>query len=129
MKHSKSDRLFVPLSAEPYEWFINGQKRWELRKYGRQYTEKHVWLNRRVELRYGYSNPNRSLWGTILAVHFADNLQEFFDQVFYKQVIPVANNLEEAIAISEGILRLPSDQSVPLLGFEVSLDHDGHSSS
>jgi ASC-1-like (ASCH) protein len=128
MKQISSDRLFVPLSADPYKWFSDGKKRWELRRYGRQYTEKHVWVNRRVELRHGYSDPSRSIWGTIVDVHSDDNLKDFFDKVPYNQVIPVANNLDEAIAISEEILKLPSDGSVPLLAFEVAIDDDNYSS-
>lgn len=125
----KFDRLFVPLSTEPYRWFNNGQKRWELRKYRGQYTEKHVRPNRKVELRRGYSNPNQALWGTIISVHLAEGLEEFFDRVPYEQVIPIADNLEEAIAISQKILQITPGQSVPVIGFEVSLDYDNHSST
>jgi ASC-1-like (ASCH) protein len=122
-----SNRLFVPLSAEPYQWFSSGQKHWELRRYGRQYTERHVWPHRTVELRHGYSDPNRSLWGTIVAVQRAENLKDFFDQVPYTQVIPSANSLKEAIITAKKILGLSSEQSGPVLGFEVSF-HDHHPS-
>lgn len=125
-KQGKSDRLFVPLSAEPYAWFKSGQKRWELRKYGRQYTEKYVRPNRKVELRHGYSDPNQALWGTIISFRITEDLKNFFDRVPYEQVIPIAQNLDDAIAISKKILQIAEDKPVPIIGFEVSLDYDNH---
>jgi hypothetical protein len=118
-----SDRLFVPLSAKPYNWFRYGQKKWELRKYGRQYTEKHVRPGRRVELRKGYSDPNNSLWGTILSVEVHENLDSFFDHVPYQEVIPTAKNQMEAIAEAQRILQLDSDELEPVLGFQVALEN------
>lgn len=124
-----SDRLFVPLASKPYQWFKSGQKQWELRRYGRQYTEKHVRPQRQVELRLGYSDPNQALWGTIIKVETAESLEDFFDRVPFKQVIPNAQNLDEAIATIEKILGLSSDCSSRVLGFEVLLNHAHHSFS
>jgi hypothetical protein len=117
-KHT--DRLFVPLSAEPYMWFETGKKRWELRRYGRQYTEKNVYPGRRVELRCGYSNPDRALWGTIVAVAYERDVKGFFDRVPFKEVIPSASSPAEAITMAENILNLDLDNSKPVLGFQVT---------
>jgi hypothetical protein len=58
------ERLFVPLSKEPYLDFKNNGKQVEIRKYGRNFTEKTVFSGRRVELRLGYSGNSR-MYGNI----------------------------------------------------------------
>jgi hypothetical protein len=116
------NRMFVPLATKPYQWFQGGKKRWELRKYGRQYTKNNVRPGRRVELRRGYADANRALWGTIVNVEFAQDVEQFFDRVSFKEVIPNAGSREEAITAATALLRMCEDSSEPLLGFEVSLD-------
>src|SRR5258708_2524794 len=74
----KSDRLFVPLADQPFAWFRSGHKKWELRRFGRQYTLKHVRVGRRVELRRGYRGPD-VLWGEILDVVEANGVDDFFN--------------------------------------------------
>lgn len=110
------DRLFVPLAEEPFNWFCSGEKKWELRRFGRQYTPKHVRKGRRVELRRGYRGPE-ALWGEILDVIQANGMDDFFNQVPFEEVIPVATSREQAIKIATDILRV--DLKTPLLGFAV----------
>lgn len=117
----KPDRLFVPLAKEPYLWFKSGKKRWELRKNQGQFTDKYVWPGRRVELRLGYRNPERALWGTVLNVVPANSIEEFFEKVSYKDVIPNAENATDAITIAQTILRLKPKQPRSILGFEIEL--------
>lgn len=87
------DRLFVPLNTEPFEDFKHNGKTFELRSYGRQYTEKHVYTGRRVEVRKGYSGE--SLWGTIGKVE-TGTLEEILTQVSYKLITPKAKNSTES---------------------------------
>lgn len=63
MTTAGQDRLFVPLSAQAFEWWKSGRKRWEVREDAPRWSPKHVYAGRRVELRRGYSGP--SLWGTL----------------------------------------------------------------
>jgi hypothetical protein len=112
----KADRLFVALSDQPFAWFRSGQKKWELRRFGRQYTPKHVRVGRRVELRRGYRGPD-VLWGEILDVIEAAGIDDFFNKVHFKEVIPVADSREQAIKIATDILKI--DRQTPLLGFAV----------
>lgn len=112
----KQDRLFVPLATQPFEWFKSGAKRWELRKLGRQYTPKHLRVGRSVELRKGYKGPD-SIWAAIIDVVEAANIEEFFDKVDYKEVIPVAEGREQAIEIASEILK--ADEGTPIIGFSV----------
>src|SRR5262245_24971523 len=91
----KTDRLFVPLAKQPFAWFRSGQKKWELRRFGRQYTRKHVRVGRLVELRRGYKGPD-ALWGEILDVVEANSVDDFYNKVHFKEVIPVANSREHA---------------------------------
>ncbi len=121
IEKSKNDRLFVPLSSEPYSWFQSGLKKWELRKYGRQYTEKHVYLGRRVELRRGYSDKTKVLWGVIEVVECANNLELFFGKVAFHEVIPVASNLQDAISQVALILRIHPNENLKLIGFKMKI--------
>ena len=116
------DRLFVPLSTEPHQWFESGRKNWELRKLARQFTEKHVRIGRLVELRRGYSDPSSSIWGTIDEVVVAQNLNEFFSRVNWENVLPESDSLEAAIQDALAILGLSSADDTPVIGFEIDTD-------
>ncbi len=116
----KERRVFVPLAKEPFRWFAEGHKKWELRRYGRQYTERHVKAGRHVELRHGYSS-NRSLWGVITDTVKAKSIRDFFARVDYGVVIPTAKSREEATQIAERILNIPENAEVPVFAFRVEL--------
>src|ERR1700722_9355871 len=72
---AKLDRLFVPLSTDPFNWFVLGKKKWELRRRGRQYTRHHVRVGPSVEFRRGYRGRD-ALWGEIVAGIEADSIEE-----------------------------------------------------
>ena len=118
---SVKDRLFVPLSSEPFRWFESGKKRWELRRYGRQYTERNIIPGRVVELRRGYQAGAGSLWGMIVEVVQAPSLDAFFDIVPYSDVIPPSQSREEAQRTAAEILNVAQTDS-PVLGFRVVLE-------
>jgi len=90
-----------------------------LRKYGRQYTDKHVYVDRPVEFRRGYSDRTHTLWGIIEQVEHAESLEIFFEKVPFGEVIPVALNLEDAISQAEKILNIQDNKHQPLIGFKV----------
>ena len=98
MTEVSKGRLFVPLSSEPYSWFLSGEKRWELRRYGRQYTVAHVREGRQVELRLGYRSQQQSLWGHIVRTVEANSLDSFFKEVPFRLVIPIAKRIPLARA-------------------------------
>ncbi len=72
MTTAGQDRLFVPLTAEAFGWWLAGGKCWEVRREAPRWSAKHVRVGRRVELRRGYSGP--SLWGTIIGIVRADDV-------------------------------------------------------
>jgi hypothetical protein len=113
-------RLFVPLARDPFRWFEEGRKQWELRRYGRQYTERHVKAGKRVELRYGYSSQ-RSLWGFIRDTLTAKSITDFFAQVDYRLVIPIAESRDQAIEIASRILKVRENE-IAVFAFRVELD-------
>jgi ASC-1-like (ASCH) protein len=113
------DRVFVPLADAPFRWFVSGRKRWELRRLGRQYTQKQLVPGRRVELRRGYNDKIAALWGRIAEVRVADNLSKFFDKVEFTQVIPEATTRADAVRIAAEII---GDASVPVIGFRIEPD-------
>lgn len=118
-----SDRLFVPLSSDPFAWFSSGKKTWELRKRGRQYTCSHVRRGRDVELRRGYTDAESALWGEIIDVIEADSIEAFFKCVHWHAVLPESGSLDEAIADACRILNIGKGEDAPVLGFKVELVH------
>jgi hypothetical protein len=114
-------RLFVPLASTPFEWFRTGLKRWELRRYGRQYTEQNIVPGREVELRRGYRSRADVLWGVVTRTIKATSLADFFDQVPFQLVIPTARDRSEAIDIAISILGTHAEEPAVLFGFEVEL--------
>lgn len=87
------DRLFVPLNKEPFEDFNSKGKTYELRSYGRNFTEKFVYEGRDVELRKGYSGE--ILWGKIGKVQIG-TLEEILSKVYFKKITPEADSEEKA---------------------------------
>lgn len=116
---TKLDRLFVPLSTAPFLWYEEGKKTWEIRYYGRQYTEKHVYPGRKVELRFGYSNPKKAIWGEIKQVLTARSIDDMLDTISYKEIIPVAENKTDALIRIKNIL---GNKKYSVIAFRVSLN-------
>lgn len=114
-------RLFVPLSTGPYLWFRSGKKTWELRRNRGAFRFDRVALGRIVELRKGYSDRSTSLWGVVRTTTACANLAEFFDRVDYRQVIPTAASVEDALATAESILSIGSGEEVALVGIEIEI--------
>ena len=119
---ARIDRLFVPLATDPHTWFRSGKKTWELRKLGRQYTEKHVRPGRMVELRKGYTDKSTSIWGWIENIVVAESLADFFEEVPWKSVLPKSTNLHNAIKDAEEILGVDSGSAGPFIGFKVDVE-------
>lgn len=117
MTHAQvSNRLFVPLDGGAFTWFESRDKRFELQRHRRQFTERQVHTGKPVELRYGYSG--KSLHGEVGAVIVGDDLRTLLDQVGYKKVVPPASSLEEAVTMAEKFV----GSLGPFIMFEVELD-------
>lgn len=111
-----NERLFLPLSKEPYRDFASNGKRVEVRKYGRNFTERTVFSGRRIELRLGYSGGER-LRGNIGEVVIG-SLEEIFQYFQLQEVEPRAVDIATAIAENMNLL----GKSEQYIGFSVSLD-------
>lgn len=112
-------RLFVPLATDPFRWFQSGKKKWELRKYGNQYTENNIYSGRIVELRRGY-NTDDSLWGSVDEVKVYGSIEEVYAEIKYEEIIPVACDLKDALEITKNILSSPPNSKY--LCFKVSIN-------
>jgi hypothetical protein len=119
-----SDRLFVPLSSEPYRWFQSGKKRWELRKDARQFSVEHVRPGRSVELRRGYRDAGSAIWGEIVDVVHAPGLNDFFSHVDWRNVLPECRDREDAIETARQILNIQEGAQVPVVGFKIAVKDD-----
>lgn len=86
-------RLFVPLSSQPFFNFRDNGKRFELREYKRQWTEKNVYSGRYVELRRGYSTYD-SLFGVIGKV-YVGNILEILEKVDFRLISPLMKTKQE----------------------------------
>lgn len=87
-------RLFVPLKSEPFYWFKEGKKKYELRNQIGQYNDKQLITGRKVELRRGYST-NDKLFGYIGKVIKCDTIDEVCNSINYKKINPTVNSLYE----------------------------------
>ena len=74
----------------------------ELRGYGGQYTEKHVYTGRDVELRRGYTEGD-SLWGKVGKVTIG-SLDSILRSVPYTSIIPTATSKKEMKRICAEIM-------------------------
>jgi len=98
---TKKDRLFVPLSTEPYLDFKEKGKQYEVRSCERAFSEKYVYKGRPVEIRKGYSGE--SLNGIIGKV-IIGSLEHIMYKLDYKKIEPNAKNKNEAILENKKIL-------------------------
>ncbi|MDD4877850.1 MAG: hypothetical protein PHO02_02310 [Candidatus Nanoarchaeia archaeon] len=89
------DRLFVPLCTQPFLDFKHNGKKYELRACKGRFSQKHVYANRKVEIRRGYSGE--SIWGTI-GNSVAGDLNEILKKINFKEIIPSADSEKEAIS-------------------------------
>ena len=109
-------RLFVNLTFEAFMDFTERGKRYEVRAYGRGWTERNVYAGRRVELRKAFSRG--SLWGRINDVK-TGTLEEIFDRIIdYHLVEPRAKSREEAIDENKKLLNYAKNY----IAFEIVLD-------
>lgn len=108
-------RLFVPLSTEPYRWFEDGSKSWELRRERGAFSEKHLVKGRLVELRRGYSTRD-SLYGSIGSVIGGNDIRSVLEAAGFSRVIPHAASLDDAEAAAMSIL---GPEPGPFVAFEV----------
>lgn len=109
-------RLFVPLSAEPFEWFSSGAKSWEVRRNKGAFRVDLLAEGRRVELRRGYTG--KSLWGTLAEAVVASDVADLFGRISFKAAVPTATSALGAGAFVETLLGQDSE----LVAFRVELD-------
>jgi hypothetical protein len=93
----------IALPPETFRWFAEGGRRWEVRRYGRDFIERFVYPGRAVELRRGH-RPDDALTGRIASVVVAEDLAALFAQISYREVIPDAASAEEAVEIARRLL-------------------------
>ncbi len=112
--------LLVALSPETFRWFAECGRRWEVRRYGREFIERFVFAGRAVELRRG-RRPDEALKGAIARVILADDLPALFDQIPYREVVPDAASVEEAIEVAGPALGVGR---AGIIAVEINLDYE-----
>ena len=111
--------LIVSVSPESFHWFAERERCWEVRRCGRDFTEGDVLPDRPVEIRRGH-RANELLKGTIVEVLPIGDLASIFEQVSYRDIIPIAASLDEAMEIAHRLLG-PGNLK-RLIAFKVMLD-------
>jgi hypothetical protein len=96
-------RLFIPLTSEAFYWFRDHRKTFELRAYGRTWTEKNIYEGREVELRRGYSTGDK-INGKVGAI-IIGSLSHVFEEVNFKKIVPVAGSERDAVEMADEILK------------------------
>jgi len=66
--NDNSPPLFVPLRAEYFRAFVDGEKTVEWRKFGNRFNERTLWKGRAITLSNGYSGAR--LYGRIVALEY-----------------------------------------------------------
>jgi len=110
----KTDRLFVPLTAQAFGWWQSGRRKWEVRKRAKRWGPPHVYTGRRVELRRGYSGP--SLWGRIRQVR-STSLRFLPALVRLDHILPPESSFDALRVAIRAV-----DLECPVVAFEVYLD-------
>lgn len=104
----QTDRpLFIPLRLEHFEAFERGDKRSELRAYGRRWNERTCPVGRAVTLSCGYGRARR-LHGRIW--QFNRRRGDTFGRTYRAAIMSVYGTLE--IEIAEIRIELASDSEV-----------------
>lgn len=116
------DRLFVPLKTQAYSMFATGGKLWELRRRRGRFNEQQVHIGRRVELRRGYAARVPPLWGTISDVVIAQDLQELFVRIPYREVLPDAVSKQEAMDLARKLMGIGEYDSNGLIAFRINFE-------
>lgn len=110
-------RLFVPLSHEPFSWFADNKKTWELRRSRGQFTKRHIYVGRPVELRLGY-NTDKKLWGMVNRVIVGSSIESVLAEIGdFQSVIPIASSMSDTAKKAKDILKTPSDSYI---AFEIT---------
>lgn len=119
-------RFFLPLARDPYHWFKNSNKQWELRRSRGRFNLKQIYLERRVELRYGYGTSQPPLWGQIIEIKEFTSIKEVFQYINPQNIIPIAASANEAEKIAAKIIGIDPNSKVPLIAFRIKLDSGGN---
>lgn len=106
--------LFLPLKKEYFEAFENGSKLWEVRREGGSWQKKHLISGREIVLSCGYGKQRRLRWviGNVCRALCAPNL---FDQVYFKHILPMCRNEDDAIDVVNSMC----GKDVSLIAFRI----------
>lgn len=88
--------LFVPLKTEYYEAFVHGDKREELRLYGKRWNEKTCLIGRGVILSKGYGKANRVRTEII---GFKKQRGDTFGSTYKASILKIYGSLDVDIAV------------------------------
>lgn len=116
------DRLFLPLSSEPFSWFLSRKKKWEIRNISSQYNLSTVYTGRRVEARYGYKADKAPLWGTINEVRCFSSLKDLLQEIKLEEMLPNVTKKEEAKRVLAAYINIDTNGLCNLIAFKINLD-------
>ena len=113
MKH-----LFLALCSEPYKWFNDGIKEWELRKLSKTLNPNKVHIGDIAELRRGYVAKNGILWGKVTECKVFSSLKEVFSIVPYDKIIK-AETLSDAIHFVSNLMHISYESQIDLMAIKI----------
>ena len=114
LKAKLGGALFVAVTKEAYEDFLNGKK-YEVRRLGKRWSEDKLNPSRAVVIGRGYSGPRlRGVIGKRIVIGSMDRI---FYKISFLEVEPRCKDKEEAIRINRELL----GESEKYIAFEVIL--------
>ena len=111
-------RLFIPLCSDPFNWFLSGEKEWELRKQSGQFNPDRIEIGSYAELRRGYSAKNGICWGKVTDCKSFTSLKDVFSVIPYQKIIK-ASSLTDAKDYTCGLLGISYDSQVDLVAIKI----------
>ncbi len=111
-------RLFIPLCTEPFNWFVSGEKEWELRRRSSKYNKDQIIIGDTVELRRGYVARNGVCWGKVTDCREYSSLKEVFSEIPYQKIIR-AGSLAEATDYVTNLMGLSYDGRADLIAIRI----------
>lgn len=111
-------KLFIPLCSDPFKWFQDGTKEWELRKQRASFNKKTINVGQVVELCRGYVAKNGVLWGRVCEVREYHSLREVLEDIPFSSIVNL-DDLESAIEYICQLMNISLDEPEDFIAIRI----------
>lgn len=114
-QQTRDSVLIFSLNDAPYFWFTNCGKEFEIKEYNNRWNNKKIHTGRKIKGVHRHCG-NKFFTGEIGEV-VTGTLDEIFNKVDFKKIIPIANFREDAIKIINDFI--PVKRGKKYIAFEI----------